>query len=84
MEKKKKKTVHSLNTFHLPSIPVCHALNLLALTGLKYTTVPTSLVSIFELPVTITLSKALLIRNSQLFTVFKNLLLILAKVGLAL
>lgn len=49
-----------------------------------YRDLPTSLVNIFELPVTRTLSKALLIRNSQLFSVFKNLLFILAKVGPAL
>lgn len=38
----RKKTAPSLNTFYLPSIPVCLALNLLALTGLKCSAVPTS------------------------------------------
>lgn len=75
---------NSLTMFHLPSIDVCHALNLLALTGLKCAAVQTSLVNIFELPVTTTISKALLRRNSQFFFMFKSLLFTLANVGPAL
>lgn len=48
---------------------MCHALNRLALTGLKCSAVPTSLVNTFELPVTITLSKALSIKLTALLRV---------------
>lgn len=80
-DREKKKTTHPLKTFRLLSVPECHALNLLTLTGLKCSAMPTSLVNILELPVTITLSKALSVSNTQLFSMLQNLLFISAKVG---